>query len=68
MAQNNTGERADITQTLGLDAGTTRKRHWQRWLGWTILVLAIAAGALWGISCCGRLKIDQYLRFVPTQN
>ena len=20
------------------------------------------------VECCGRLKIDQYLRFVPTQN
>lgn len=47
MAQNNAGRRADIALTLGLDAGTTRMRHWQRWLGWTLLILAAVAGALW---------------------
>ena len=26
------------------------------------------ATAVYVLHCCGRLKIDQYLRFVPTQN
>lgn len=50
MAPNNTGARADIARTLGIDAASTRQRHWQRWLGWTLIGLAAAAGALWWIG------------------